>query len=286
MPYRAPTYSAEDAAIDKSPVLYPSPRATAAARSSARRASRVTVRGDLDLTQPLPLANAYEQGLLIAISRLQASVARPLTVDDVLRDIRITGFQSDLAALHLLSNSDGAWESYLSFEPRWSTADWNEERDFLMGHHPVNDEDAYLYQRAHEAAEDMRWLLMCWRNDARRIAIDILRGHLDAYDCMPVGTPPLDVAVGGWPSTRHLRLHYLADRQGGWKCRDCGVGLVDVCSGADMLTDNQGGRYVAPESGKQLPTIDHEVPQSLGGSDLPENLALVCRPCNSRKGAA
>lgn len=30
-------------------------------------------------------------------------------------------------------------------------------------------------------------------------------------------------------------------------------------------------------------TIDHLVPQSLGGSDEPDNLALACRRCNERR---
>lgn len=30
-------------------------------------------------------------------------------------------------------------------------------------------------------------------------------------------------------------------------------------------------------------TIDHIIPQSLGGSDDPENLALACRRCNERR---
>ena len=30
-------------------------------------------------------------------------------------------------------------------------------------------------------------------------------------------------------------------------------------------------------------TVDHIVPQSLGGSDEPDNLALACRRCNERR---
>jgi hypothetical protein len=32
-------------------------------------------------------------------------------------------------------------------------------------------------------------------------------------------------------------------------------------------------------------TLDHIYPWSLGGSDGPDNLRTLCRPCNSRKGA-
>lgn len=40
----------------------------------------------------------------------------------------------------------------------------------------------------------------------------------------------------------------------------------------------------SPErSSSDVFTIDHLVPQSLGGSDDPENLALACRRCNERR---
>ena len=32
--------------------------------------------------------------------------------------------------------------------------------------------------------------------------------------------------------------------------------------------------------------LDHIYPYSLGGADTPENLRVLCRPCNSRKGAS
>ncbi len=40
----------------------------------------------------------------------------------------------------------------------------------------------------------------------------------------------------------------------------------------------------SPErSSSDIFTIDHLTPQSLGGSDEPENLALACRRCNERR---
>lgn len=92
--------------------------------------------------------------------------------------------------------------------------------------------------------------------------------------------------LGTWPPAQHLRLHYLADMGSGWVCRDCGVGLIDVCRNDDIITDSTGRRIVRPDTTKRLPTRDHEVPQAMAGSHGPENLALVCQSCNSRKGAA
>lgn len=92
--------------------------------------------------------------------------------------------------------------------------------------------------------------------------------------------------LGAWPPAPHLRLHYLADIGHGWCCRDCGMGLVDVCRDDDIVTDTNGRRLLRPGTQKRLPTRDHTVPQAMGGSHGPENLALVCGPCNSRKGAA
>ena len=84
---------------------------------------------------------------------------------------------------------------------------------------------------------------------------------------------------------KHLRLHKVADRQGSWICHYCGVALVDVCSDADMVYDSHGKRMLAPGCTKRFPTLDHLVPQALGGSHAVKNLVLACQPCNSRKGA-
>ena len=37
-------------------------------------------------------------------------------------------------------------------------------------------------------------------------------------------------------------------------------------------------------SGHSLPTVDHIVPRSKGGADVPANWQLMCRGCNSKKG--
>lgn len=92
--------------------------------------------------------------------------------------------------------------------------------------------------------------------------------------------------AGRWPSSTHLRLHYLADIGSGWKCRDCGVGLIDVCRDDDTVTDAAGRRMIRPGCGKRLPTRDHRIPRQLNGSNGPDNLDMVCRPCNSSKGAS
>lgn len=81
----------------------------------------------------------------------------------------------------------------------------------------------------------------------------------------------------------HRKLHRLAERDGGWVCTYCKVGLIDVCSDDDMAFDAKGRRYLNPKSEKRMPTRDHIVPQSLGGSHGLPNLVLACQPCNSRK---
>lgn len=90
----------------------------------------------------------------------------------------------------------------------------------------------------------------------------------------------------GWPSSQHLRLHFLADRDGGWLCYRCRAGLVDVCSDDDMDRDESGGRMIRESCGKELPAIDHVVPRQLNGSNHPQNQRLTCVPCNSSKGAS
>ncbi len=90
----------------------------------------------------------------------------------------------------------------------------------------------------------------------------------------------------GWPATAHLRLHWLADRDGGWQCQVCRVDLIDVCCDDDMQVAPDGGRMIRAGCVKRLPTLDHEVPRDLGGSDHAENLRLTCQSCNSSKGAS
>ena len=45
-----------------------------------------------------------------------------------------------------------------------------------------------------------------------------------------------------------------------------------------------GGRCVAC-GGDELLQFDHVIPVALGGSSTPENLQLLCAPCNREKGA-
>jgi 5-methylcytosine-specific restriction protein A len=54
-----------------------------------------------------------------------------------------------------------------------------------------------------------------------------------------------------------------------------------------MLVRQSGGRcrYCQRVVARDLLTIDHMVPLSAGGLDIPENLALACHPCNQSKGS-
>lgn len=68
----------------------------------------------------------------------------------------------------------------------------------------------------------------------------------------------------GWESRRGAisgRVRTLVYRRDGYACLECGT---------DDITKL---------------TLDHRVPITLGGSDDPENLRTLCKPCNSRKGA-
>jgi 5-methylcytosine-specific restriction endonuclease McrA len=41
-----------------------------------------------------------------------------------------------------------------------------------------------------------------------------------------------------------------------------------------------------PLGSARNPTVDHIVARSRGGDGYPENLRVICRGCNSKKGAA
>lgn len=51
-----------------------------------------------------------------------------------------------------------------------------------------------------------------------------------------------------------------------------------------FVYNRDGRRCLYCGTGESL-SLDHIHPYSLGGSDEPENLQTLCRPCNSRKGA-
>lgn len=55
----------------------------------------------------------------------------------------------------------------------------------------------------------------------------------------------------------------LAERDGGWYCHYCHARLAPV--------------------GLMMPTLDHILAQSKGGTDDIDNLVLACGPCNSAK---
>jgi 5-methylcytosine-specific restriction endonuclease McrA len=51
-----------------------------------------------------------------------------------------------------------------------------------------------------------------------------------------------------------------------------------------FVYDRDGRRCLHCGTARAL-SLDHIHPYSLGGSDEPDNLQTLCRPCNSRKGA-
>jgi 5-methylcytosine-specific restriction endonuclease McrA len=67
----------------------------------------------------------------------------------------------------------------------------------------------------------------------------------------------------------------LARRDGGYKCRYCGVPLIPPCNEPDFILPN-------PDAVKG--TIDHLTPIHRGGHNGSGNLGLACLPCNVDKG--
>lgn len=59
------------------------------------------------------------------------------------------------------------------------------------------------------------------------------------------------------------------------RCRLCSIRL-SVC-----VYGGKSGIHTSP----CFPHVDHIVPLARGGPDTEENLQLLCRPCNLRKGA-
>lgn len=72
-------------------------------------------------------------------------------------------------------------------------------------------------------------------------------------------------------------IRRLVMRRDGYRCRNCGL---------------RGREFRRPRGGHGFPTdvpgvylsIDHVVPRCRGGSSEPDNLQVLCVPCNTKKG--
>lgn len=80
----------------------------------------------------------------------------------------------------------------------------------------------------------------------------------------------------------------VAQRDGGYFCRYCGVALVPPGGPASGVIGYEKevyrGRthwYIA--EGFSFGTIDHVIPRAKGGTDDMSNLVLACSQCNSDK---
>lgn len=68
-----------------------------------------------------------------------------------------------------------------------------------------------------------------------------------------------------------LKRVYLIQRDGIF-CPICNVSMTKTVKPGDIQGDN-------------MMTIDHIIPKSAGGTDDIENLRLLCRACNAKKGS-
>ena len=117
--------------------------------------------------------------------------------------------------------------------------------------------------------------------------------------------------------SKQRTLLRIAERDGGWKCRYCGIGLVNIddpacvvqsvrqrtvpgggCGcGAGTEDPDTGDRscWGCPDAypvmvlraadGLSWPEVEHLIPRSRGGSPCKlDNLGMSCHGCNARKG--
>ena len=73
-----------------------------------------------------------------------------------------------------------------------------------------------------------------------------------------------------------IKWHEIADMFG-MKCAICGIEVDPL----DTWTKDSGRKCY----GRRYPTVDHIVPIKHGGTDTFDNVQLLCKRCNSKKGA-
>lgn len=83
----------------------------------------------------------------------------------------------------------------------------------------------------------------------------------------------------------HGLIHVLADRDGGWTCRYCGVTTLDTCDGNVWQGGKRGSGNLRRETRRLVGTADHVIPLIDGGTDDVENFVIACWRCNARKGS-
>jgi len=78
------------------------------------------------------------------------------------------------------------------------------------------------------------------------------------------------------PYRMRIRWQELVDRDGD-RCAICGCKVEP----SDIWINEKGRKCF----GRKYPTVDHIVPLKMGGTDELDNVQLLCKRCNSSKGA-
>lgn len=117
---------------------------------------------------------------------------------------------------------------------------------------------------------------LCWWEMAPKEKLQAWRDELVARGDLKVAPLALDVYSG------HSVMIATLQKRSRFQRFQARPAIPD--SARQFVYDRDGRRCLHCGTTKAL-SLDHIFPYSLGGTDDPENLQTLCRPCNSKKGA-